>query len=129
MTVSTRGTAIDQAQVRLHENVHSFLSPDQSSLFAGVRADIRMGLYQRLHLFRYGEEAIAETTAQLGTRAMTGLSRRQAIYKGMAFPMNGHYGISKTGLLVEGAGGVIIVGGSIYGAYQLGQSVFDTHQR
>jgi len=109
--------------------VHSFLSPDQSSFLSGVRADIRMGLYQRSNVFRYGEEALAETTAQLGTRSMTGLSRGQAIYKGLSFPMNGHYGISKTGLVVESAGGVIVVGGSIYGAYQLGLSMFDTQQR
>jgi hypothetical protein len=88
-----------------------------------------MGLYQRSHVFRYGEEALAETTAQLGTRSMTGLSRTQAIYEGFRFPMNGYYGISKMGLVVEGAGGVIVIGGSIYGAYQFGQSVFDTQPR
>lgn len=38
--------------------------------------------------------------------------------------MNGQHGISKTGLVVEGLGGSMGIGGSNYGANKLGKSIF-----
>lgn len=121
MTLSALGSEIDRSQVLLHETVHSFLSPDEASLFSGIRADSRMWLYQNSNFFRYTEEALAESVAQVGTRQQSGLGLRQALWNGIRFPTNPAYQISYRGLLIETVGGASAAGGGIYGANKAGQ--------
>jgi len=74
-----------------------------------------MWLYQRSHFFRYTEEALAETAAQVGTRDMTGLSFPQAVRQGLKFPLNPNYEISPIRAAAEFSGGLGVFGGSLYG--------------
>jgi len=120
VTLSSLGSEVDKAQVRLHEGLHSFLSPDRNSFLAEIRADIRIGLYSRSQLFRFVEEALAETRAQIGTRNLTGLNFAEAIITGLRFPLDNNYKISTLGLTLETLGVSTVTGGIIYGGYQIG---------
>ena len=82
---------MDRAQVFLHEKVHSLLSPSASAPLAQLRADLRAFLYGKSSLMRYSEEALAETAAQAGTRAMSGLSAAEALREGLTFPLRNGY--------------------------------------
>ena len=119
MTVSSLGTDLDRAQALLHEQVHSSLPVSGSSLFGAMGAtDARIAMYQNFQLSRFAEEAVAETTAQLGTRSMSGLSFGEAIGTGSRFPFNGAYApMSAWGITREAmglAGGAAMVGGGLY---------------
>jgi hypothetical protein len=119
MRVSSQGTAAQQAQAVLHESVHSTLSPAMGSFARSVRANIAVHLYYTENLFSshflaYTEEALAETTAQLGTRELTGLTVREAVKTGLQFPLKASYGISATRLILETGG----VGVGLYGGYK-----------
>ena len=118
MTLSSLGTGLDRAQVALHENVHSILSPSAGGIVNNIRADIRMGLYQGSQFFKYTEEALAETTAQLGTRNVSGLSFSDALMTGLRFPLVNNYGLQLSRVGVEAVGGTAAFGGSMYLAGQ-----------
>jgi RHS repeat-associated protein len=114
MTLSKLGSAVDRAQVRIHEGVHSFLSPSPSSILADLRANLRMSVHHRSQFIRYTEEAIAETAAQLGTRSMTGMSFGQAVRAGLRFPLEGDYRLTLQGVGAEAAGGAVLIGGTVH---------------
>jgi uncharacterized membrane protein YeaQ/YmgE (transglycosylase-associated protein family) len=82
--VSTAGTSEDRAVVLLHEKVHQFLAPKFYKL-RRLRVENRVGSYFKTSLYRYVEEALAETIGQLGVNGAgathaqwgaPGLSRR-----------------------------------------------------
>ena len=109
ITFSTSGTATQQNLVRFHETVHSALSP-KFVLLRNLRADIAMFGYNRSHLLRYIEEALAETYAQLRVNGISGL------LEGLRFPIkNGYVTVSR--LVTEAAIGTTVVGGITYGVY------------
>jgi RHS repeat-associated protein len=118
MTLSSLGSDLDQAQVELHEDIHSLLSPPEGGIINTFRADTRMWLYQNSQFFRYTEEALAETTAQLGTRDASGLSFGDALMNGLRFPLDNAYGLSVGRIGLEAAGGATVLGGGIYAASQ-----------
>jgi len=93
-----------------HESVHRFLSP-RSGPFQNLRATVMEAGYENSHFLRYVEEALAETYA-------TGSLRQ-----GLAFPLQGGYGLSVTRIAIEGGGYIIVVGGSSYGAYKLSEQL------
>jgi hypothetical protein len=110
VTYSTKGSAADQALVRNHEMVHSWLSPKLKFL-RDFRADLGMSAYQKSQFLRYLEEALAETYAQVKARGLAGLP------DGIKFPMNGGYGLTLRGIATEAAIGTIVVGGAMYAVY------------
>ncbi len=122
MEVSSLGTSLERAEALLHEQVHSFLTPSPSSVFGTMGAtDVRLALYQNSQLFRYGEEALAETTAQMGTRSLSGFSFTEALQSGMQFPFSSslYQPMSVWGLTGEAAGlagGAALFGGGLYAA-------------
>ena len=103
MLLSRLGSALDRAQVYIHEKVHSILSPAADGIFSGIRADLRSFLYSESQLMRYGEEALAETVAQVETRGDSGLSLADAVQKGLEFPIANGY-VTIPGLAAEAAG-------------------------
>lgn len=90
-----------------HELVHRFLTP-RSGPLKELRQKIRWQVYDKSNLFRFIEEAIAET---YGTKSIT---------KGLAFPIKAGY-MTTNNLLKEGAiaGGILgILGGGTYIGYK-----------
>jgi RHS repeat-associated protein len=86
-----------------HETVHSILSPSNEAL-----ANARMYLYQNSQLWRFAEEAAAET---YGTGSLI---------RGLTFPFaSAGYGLSFLGVGAEGAA----VGAAGYGTYRLWKSL------
>ena len=109
--VSKLGSKIDRMQVLLHEKVHSFLSPSASALFARMRADLRTFLYTSSDFMRYAEEALAESFAQLKTISQTGRSGLEAVWSGLAFPLEyGYVGAKR--LAAEACGVLAKLAGS-----------------
>jgi len=103
MTVSTAGTATEQQLARIHEIVHSFLSP-RFILLRNFRAQLKAQSISRSALLTYLEEALAETIAQLRVNGLDGL------LTGFKFPIANGY-VSVQQLAVEGAAiGTITVG-------------------
>jgi hypothetical protein len=103
ITVSAKGSATDQALVRFHEMVHSFLSPKLTPL-RQFRARLSMSAYLRSALLQFLEEAMAETYAQLRVNGIT------ALPTGIKFPVVNGY-VTITALANEGAAiGTIVVG-------------------
>ena len=84
ITYSTLGSRTEQDLVRFHEQVHSFLSPKFTPL-RNLRADIGIWGYNRIHLLKYLEEAMAESYAQLRVVGLRGLP------DGIAFPITRGY--------------------------------------
>jgi hypothetical protein len=120
MTLSSLGTDMDRAQVAIHEGVHSVLSPSEGGMVNAMRAKARISLYKNSQFFRYTEEVLAESTAQLRTREMSGFSFNEAMMTGLRFPLrNDYYRINLTRVGLEAAGGATVVGG---GAYLLNSS-------
>lgn len=103
VTYSTAGSATAQQLVRVHELVHSFLSP-RLGIFRTFRARLAMSAYSRSVILTYLEEALAESIAQTSTFGLVGLLR------GIRFPIaNGYVTLSQ--LACEGAEiGTIVVG-------------------
>ena len=103
VTVSSKGSAGDQALVRYHELVHSFLSPKMAPL-RQFRARLATSAYLRSALLKYLEEALAETYAQLRVNGISELPT------GIRFPVKNGY-VTLSQLYVEGAAiGTIVVG-------------------
>jgi hypothetical protein len=84
ITVSTRGSATDRALVLLHEKVHQFLMPKLYFL-REYRASTRASSYMRSSLWRYIEEALAETIAQVGVNGI------RNFFVGVKFPVGSGY--------------------------------------
>lgn len=79
ITISTLGSANDQKIVLLHERVHQFLAPKLYPL-RSFRVENRAGSYFRSSLWRYLEEALAETVGQVGR------AEYEVFLLGYAFP-------------------------------------------
>lgn len=101
VTVSMRGAASDQKIVLLHEMVHQFLAPKLYPL-RNFRVENRAGSYFRSSLWRYIEEAMAETVGQLGVNGI------RSFFVGIRFPVkNGYVYLTRGGgfdALMTGAG-------------------------
>lgn len=82
--VSTRGSAADQALALLHEKVHQFLMP-KLRVLRHYRASNRAASYMRSSLWRYLEEALAETIAQVGVQGFA------KFFEGIRFPVEQGY--------------------------------------
>ena len=103
VTVSSKGSATEQALVLYHELVHSFLSPKLGPL-RGFRARLGASAYQRSAFLKYLEEALAETYAQLRVNGIHELPT------GIRFPVKNGY-VTATQLYTEGAAiGTIVIG-------------------
>jgi hypothetical protein len=91
IVISTKGSAQDQALVILHERVHQALAP-KFFLLRNYRVSNRAGSYVRSSLWRYIEEAMAETVAQVGVRGVA------EVIEGVRFPVsNGYVYLTRTG--------------------------------
>lgn len=85
-----RGLPTKLREVRIHEGVHSFLSPARGTLFANARAWLKGFGYKHSTLLRYAEESLAQGIA-------TGSLRQ-----GLTFTIgNPHYRISIPRLSLE----------------------------
>lgn len=92
---STAGTATEQQLARLHELVHSFLSP-RLALFRTFRARLAISAYTRSAILRYLEESLAESFAQI---RVNGLGH---LLTGIRFPVSNGY-LTLQQLACEGA--------------------------
>lgn len=91
IVISTQGSVQDQALVLLHERVHQALAP-RFFLLREYRVSNRAGSYVRSSLWRFIEEALAETVAQVGVRGVA-----QSL-EGVRFPVsNGYVYLTRTG--------------------------------
>lgn len=103
VTYSTAGTATDVQQARVHELVHSFLSP-RLRLFRTFRVRLAMSGYERSAILKFLEEALAESVARLAAHNVIGL------IKIIRFPIAEGY-VTLQELVSEGAEiGTIVVG-------------------
>lgn len=103
VTYSMAGTATEVQLARVHELVHSFLSP-RLGIFRTFRARLAMSGYMRSAILQYLEEALAESVAQFAAYGVVGLIR------GIRFPIANGY-ITLQQLVSEGAEiGTILVG-------------------
>jgi hypothetical protein len=82
--VSTAGSANDRAVVLLHERVHQVLAPKFFKL-RQFRVENRVSSYFKTSLYRYIEEAVAESIAQIG---VNGFSK---LFVGLWFPVRYGY--------------------------------------
>jgi hypothetical protein len=123
--VSTQGSATDQALVLLHEKVHQFLMP-KLYLLRNTRANNRAASYFRSSLWRYVEEALCETIAQVGVNGF------RNFFVGVRFPVANEYvylmrgggysaAMAGKGFLPEGAA-LIGAGTAVGFSYQLWKS-------
>ncbi|MEM9828735.1 MAG: RHS repeat-associated core domain-containing protein, partial [Planctomycetota bacterium] len=112
--------------VHNHESVHRFFTPGAGvpstrlSKMSRARQILRLQGYQHSSILRYSEEAIAESYALL---CRTG-NLSKAIGIGRRFPISRGY-VTVPGLLLEGGIGGTIYIGLLYGAYELGEHLFD----
>ena len=101
-----------KAETILHERVHSFLTPKLYPL-RNLRVKMTMDGYNKSFIFKYLEEALAETVAQVGTYGF-----KNALV-GIKFPIKENYltlaqmGTEATGIFLE----PINAGGIYYRAY------------
>ena len=105
--ISPFGSTLDKMQALYHEQVHVFFTP--RGPFQQIRAGIRYWAYENSNLFRYAEEAIAESTAQLRTGG--------SLRTGLSFPLIG-YDITPARVAIEGG---LVAGGTTLGGIGLGQ--------
>ena len=97
--VSSHGSTSDRAVVLLHEKVHQFLAP-KLTILRNYRVHNRAGSYVRSSLWRYIEEALAETIAQVGTRGFG------ETFRGLSFPIrNGYLFLARPGSRLKGLRG------------------------
>jgi len=101
--LSSAGSANDRELVRLHERVHQLLAPKIYRL-RRIRVENRVGSYFKSSLYRYIEEMLAETVAQVG---VNGLSK---IVVGLKFPVaNGYVYLTRAGGYSRAMGGAGLV--------------------
>jgi len=84
IVISSRGSTTEQAVVLLHEKVHQFLAP-KLWILREYRASNRASSYMRSSLYRYIEEALAETIAQVGVNGF------RQFFTGLRFPIQSGY--------------------------------------
>jgi hypothetical protein len=117
---STRGSATDQALVLVHEKVHQFLAP-KLYVLRNYRVQSRGNSYVRSSLYRYIEEALAETVAQVGVNSF------RQFFVGARFPVeNGYVYLVRAGgrnPLYEGMGVVPEAAAIIYTAVVSGIAI------
>lgn len=98
----------EQLTTLRHESVHAFFSPRGSGPVATFRQNLGQWGYDNSQLLRFTEEVIAETYGS------------GSLLQGLRHPLVNGYGISGSGLLIEGGA----VGAGLFGAgylgYQLG---------
>jgi hypothetical protein len=82
--VSTRGSVTDRRLATVHEKVHQFLAP-KFYFLREYRASNRAMSYVRSSLYRYIEEAIAETVARVGVEGF------RKFFVGVRFPVREGY--------------------------------------
>ncbi|WP_174300153.1 hypothetical protein [Caulobacter sp. S45] len=82
--VSTLGSATDRALVLYHEQVHQFLVP-KLYVLRNFRVEMRTGSYAGSSLFRYLEETLAETVAQVRVNGW------QKLFSSVRFPTRNGY--------------------------------------
>lgn len=103
VTYSTAGASTEAQVARVHELVHSFLSP-RLGVLRTFRARLAMSGYMRSAILQYFEEGLAESVAQLAAHGIVGLLR------GIRFPIANGY-VTLQQLASEGAEiGTILVG-------------------
>ena len=110
--VSSEGSPNDRNIVLLHEKVHQFLAPKFYPL-RRFRAENRFGSYFKSSLYRYCEEALAESVGQIGTNGMSSL------FVGLRFPVkNGYVYLMKGGGYATrmGGAGMVPEGASLIGS-------------
>ncbi len=111
ITVSTKGSASERAVVLLHERVHQFLAP-KLYVLREYRASNRASSYMRSSLWRYIEEALAETVAQVGVNGI------RQFFTGIRFPVqNGYMYLTKGGgysTHFAGSGAITETAGLLY---------------
>ncbi|MCG5054494.1 MAG: hypothetical protein KA712_16135 [Myxococcales bacterium] len=90
IVVSTRGTGTEKALVLPHEKVHQFLTP-KLLLFRNYRVNDTSSTYLQSSLWRYIEEALAETIAQVGAIGF------RNFFTGLRFPVANGYVYLKAG--------------------------------
>jgi len=116
MTISGLLPPHERALTIYHESVHSFFSA-RLSILQGPRGALIESVYGKSQLFRYAEEALAESYAQVMVNGLRGLPR------GLVFPLTNDYGLSVPRILGEailGAGGT---GAVLYGAHEAATEV------
>ncbi|MGI4746359.1 MAG: hypothetical protein ACRYGI_06920 [Janthinobacterium lividum] len=82
--VSNRGSAIDRRMVMLHERVHQILAPKFYPI-RKFRVENRIRSYFQSSLWRFCEEALAETVAQVGVGGF------RKTFTGIRFPVMNQY--------------------------------------
>jgi hypothetical protein len=82
--ISTYSSADDYAAILLHERVHQFLTP-KLYILREYRVNNRAASYLRSSLYRYIEEALAETIAQVGIYGI------RQFFTGIRFPVKSGY--------------------------------------
>ncbi len=123
VTVSTSGSAQDQAVVLLHERVHQFLAPKFYPL-RRFRVENRIGSYFKSSLYRYVEEALAETIGQIGAQNMS------ALFLGLRFPVeNGYVFLTRAGGFgpAMGGAGLLPEGAALIGSGLVGSLAFELY--
>lgn len=89
--ISRYGTDIDRALVRRHERIHQILAP-KFYFMRNFRVQNRVNAYLRSSLWRYIEEALAETSAQVGVFGM------RKFFTGIKFPVKlGYVYLTRSG--------------------------------
>lgn len=84
ITISRLGTSTDRQLAALHESVHRALTP-RLNILRNLRVDWRAASYSRSSLYRYLEEAMAESFAQVSVNGVRDL------FTGIVFPVRGGY--------------------------------------
>jgi len=117
ITISLKGSIQDQKSALYHEKVHQFLAP-KLYLLRNFRVQNLTASYFRSSLWRYIEEALAETASQVGVYGI------RKFFVGVSFPVkNGYVFLTRgggfsdamkgTGMIPEGAS--LISSGLIFG--------------
>lgn len=107
--ISPLGSTLDRMQALYHEQAHVFLTP--RGPLQQARAGIRFWTYENSHLFRFAEEAIAESSAQLRTGG--------SLWTGLTFPVTNGY-VNPAQVTLEGG---LVAGGTVWGGIELGQAL------
>jgi hypothetical protein len=104
---SSKPMALERLKTFRHEKLHSFLTP-KLQLLRNLRVQLRDGAYQKSHILRYLEEALAEAYGRFGTVG--------EMPRAIGFPLkHGYTTLAQMG--EEAAGtmeGAVNVGGVIY---------------
>ena len=120
--ISSQGTNVDRALVLVHERIHQSLAPKFYPL-RQIRIENRIRSYFQSSLWRFCEEALCETIAQVG---VNGLRKG---YVGIRFPISngyvyllkgGGYNAAMAGRGIVPEGAALLANGIVQGlAFQL----------